>query len=404
MKKNLIPLLGITLAISCDNAALNGEKLSPDAQKEKLEATARMVMEECPASDFQEFSDFADFLTDQYFENQDYDLSAFENRYEELYNTFFSTKDNHGVLVLVLAQCTGEFAFGEKAATYTPSDKLTLKIADEQGRNYLVELKTSGEVKTIENYDIDELDITLKVPEKIEVLITRNGEMMASVEVSYKFRLHDNINPTEDMVEIYEKVTVKNYVISTACSYDAKSKLAKVNCRLTKGERLIVSHNASATVTLSGTTIPETNLVNVQNYSSDVDIMGAVQVTGYAPDYSKIRAIYDKIEYKSQASTEAAASEINRMLSLKLYYDGNITEQAHIEFESKKSHFQNTPAYPEQSENNVTVYYDVSPVIVFSDNSRYSAEEYFSEEMFENLINQFENYADMFVSLVDRFI
>ena len=33
MKKILIPLLGITLAISCDNAALNGEKLSPDAQK-----------------------------------------------------------------------------------------------------------------------------------------------------------------------------------------------------------------------------------------------------------------------------------------------------------------------------------------------------------------------------------
>lgn len=388
MKKFLIPICGIVLAVSCNNADVNGGKLSPDAQKEKLETTARMAMEECPASDFQEFSDFAAFLTEQYFDKPDYDLSAFENRFEELYNIFFSRKDDHDLMVLVLAQCTGEFAFGENAVTYTPSDKLRLKVADEQGRNYLVELKTSGEVKTINNYDIDGLDITLKIPEKIGVVITRNGETMISVDVNYDLRLHDNINPTNDMVAINEKITVKNYVISTSCSYDAKSKLAKVNCSLTKGGKLIVSHNASATVTLSGQTIPEADLVNIQNFSADADIMGAVQVKGSSPDYSVVKSIFNEYDYRSQQSTDKAASRINQLISLKLYYDGQITEQAHVELECRSNND----------------YFYLVPVIVFGDNSRYTAEDYFSEELFGNLISQFENYAEMFVNLVDRFI
>lgn len=402
MKKILITMCGIALAISCNNADVDGEKLSPDSQKEKLEATAQKIMSECPAYDFQEFSDFGQFLTEHYFNNADYDYSAFEERYEQLYNEFYKSNTNGDILTLVLAQCTGEFTFGENAVTYTPStDKLSLSVKDEQGRNYLVELKTEGEVKTIKNSDIDNLDITLKVPEKIGVLITRNGETMVSVDVTYNLRLTDNINPTADMAEITETVAIKNYVLRKYCSYDAASKLAKVNCTLTKGEKLIINHNASATVTLSGTTIEGANFVNVQNYSMNIDIMGDIQVKGTFLDYSK----FQKVDYdaSSQASTSEAAAQMNQLMSLKLYYDGKGTAQAHIEFECVESGLSNSPA-SDSSAGTSTIYYDYEPVIVFNDNSRYAVEDYFSEEMFGHLIDQFEDYAELFVALVDNII
>lgn len=389
MKRIIFILCGLALLISCTQSQKQGTKLSPDEQKVKLETTAEILMEKCPASDFQDFSDFGSFLNEQYFSYDDYDYSAFENRYEELADIFFKETNNGAVLTLVLAQCTGEFVFGPRKIIYSESDKLSLSVKDEDGRTYLVELQTSGEVQTLKNTDIEDFFITLKVPQNIAVVITRDGERMASVELSYDLRLTTNINPSSDMAKIWEKVTVKDYVFETTCSYDAQSHNASIDWSFAKGGETLASHNAKANVSLSGKTLDQTDIKNITDYSSYLDIMGAIQVQGYGSDYNVVYRAIDDYDYKSAKSASEAADILNEQLSLKLYYDGTTTEQAHVEFECQKY------------ESSYYVSYDPMPVIVFNDGSRYNIEDYFSEDAFKYLIRQFEIYIDMFVELVE---
>lgn len=392
MKRIIFILCGLALLTSCTQSQKQGTKLSPDEQKAKLETTAETLMEKCPASDFQDFSDFGSFLNDKYFSYDDYDYSAFENRYEELADIFFKETNNGAILTLVLAQCTGEFVFGQTKIIYSESDKLSLSVKDEDGRTYLVELQTSGEVQTLKNTDIEDFDITLQIPQNIAVVITRDGERMASVELSYDLRLTTNINPSSDMAKICEKVTVKDYVFETTCSYDAQSHNASINWCFAKGGETLASHNAKANVSLSGKNLDQTDIKNITDYSSYLDIMGAIQVQGYGSDYNVVYKAVDEYDYESAQSASHAADILNKQLSLKLYYDGTKTEQAHIEFECQKY----------ESSYSDYVYYTPIPVIVFNDGSRYNMEDYFSEDAFKHLIQQFEIYIDMFVELVEN--
>lgn len=389
MKKIIYLILAGLAICACESTMKKGKELTPDEQKNKLEVTAQTLMDEMPAEDFDEFSDLASFLNDTYFSKTDFDFSEFGNRYEELYNDFLTEDINGAYLTLVLSQCTGEFSFGDNSITYKDSEKLSLSITDDNGDNWVTELQTSGKTNTIANNDFN---VTLKIPEQIGVVVTKNGKTVVSVTVTYDLDLSSNINPSKDKAEITEKVIIKDYEIYHNSKFNARTGNASVSATVTKNGKNLLNYSATGEVSLSGGNIDEAEFKTVSNAKISADILGSVQIQGTLDDYLEIMKILD--EPGIVGSYEAAIKKANSMMDVSVRYDGTSTVQAKIELEYQY-HREVDGQYEYE-------HYSIIPVIVFNDGSRYNVEDYFSEDRFSDLIDMFGNFLEMYKNLIER--
>ena len=85
-------------------------------------------------------------------------------------------------------------------------------------------------------------------------------------------------------------------------------------------------------------------------------------------------------------------NNINAKLDLNVYYDNDYSKkQARVEFEMNKYKVDWDPNDDGNYDNDY--YYDLMPVIVFNDNSRYTIDDYFTEEAFEHLLEKADGFA-----------
>ena len=142
-------------------------------------------------------------------------------------------------------------------------------------------------------------------------------------------------------------------------------------------------------------------IVSFGSLSFEADVLGEIQVTGVCPD---VMLLFD--EYHSDSDWEMGVDNsaewarivdrMNEGFEFCVYYDKMSTKQATLEFEPETHH--------EEGEYWSYYWYDVIPVICFNDGSKYSMEDYFTEDAFALLVESAENFAQAYEDMFERSI
>ncbi|MGN1211391.1 MAG: hypothetical protein ACI4TM_06875 [Candidatus Cryptobacteroides sp.] len=389
MKKLSLILVSCAMLFACGKNEQTGKALTPNEQKTKVENTANELMQACQASDFKEYVDLGNYLAETYFDNPNYDYSVLEEKYEEWYNEFYKEGTYNDKLVVVLSQCTGEFTFGPTEVTYKSASTLKFSIKDDQNRECVCELVTSGPETSI-SYNDGEMDYTVKVPQSITVTVKRAGETLATYSYVFDLRLSSGgVNPSQDRVGVTETLTVNGYCVEAKVLYDGSLNQIFASASLTKNGQSLFREEIAGTIDLQGKDVEDTEFNNA-SASVFVDILGSVQLRGEISDFKKCYDTLEEYDSNSVSSATEAAAKLNTLASLALYFDNTTTRQAYVEFECIK-----------YSDSYYGDYYDVMPVLVFNDGSRYQFEDYFEENDFSSLINRIEVFIASFGEIFD---
>ena len=83
------------------------------------------------------------------------------------------------------------------------------------------------------------------------------------------------------------------------------------------------------------------------------------------------------------------AEKASRLIDLGIYYDGTSTKQARIAFEVVVE------------EDFYGEYYWIEPVLEFSDGTRYFFYDYFDDRIFENLVDDFQDFIYDYEDMVE---
>lgn len=425
------------------------EELAPSAQKVKLEEVAEALMDEYPATEFEDFFSLADRFSEKYLENvsdqywdQFYDYC--EARGEEMF--FFTDKESekNGEIyrswsvegLLEFSKINGILTLGESSATCNEYDG-TKMVFTLDGKEYIVEIKALGkEVKAIytleqvyghesyvngyydedKGYWVDEYvmihyndnyDFEVLVPEKISMVITKNGADFAVVDLSFVRRFNEaGVNITTDCFQVIATITIDGHsVVIDKTGYDAASGKAGVSYTLKKDSEVIISAVATADVKVELVTeneeweggydsyiYPEFNLA--KDFDIYVDILGQIQIIGKCTDGVAVSEYINNF-YDAETDTQAerAIDNINNYIDLGLYYDKSVTRQAEIIMDY----------YLETNDYDDFTWYELEPVIRFPDGSKYAFYEYFDEDSFAGVTNSFELWIEMYETMLDHY-
>lgn len=390
MKKLLFAALCSAVVLCSCERVNEGKKLTPDESKDKMEKTLAAFMDACPASDFDDLSDFASFLGENYFKSEvNYDFSALDSWYEESCNSSVKEEGSIVYVTFVLSQYTGKFTFTSNGIKYEEADVLSFCVTDDKDAEWVFTLEPSGKVKEFVNSDIDGTELTVKIPEKVIVTLTRNGKQMMKETITYDISLSSDINVSKDKATVSHEFAIKDYIINIKTGVDGKTGEFQANASLTKKGQLLLKGSFMGEVEMTGDVINNATISNATNVKMNMDIMSAMQITGTTKNVKEVYNANDCSPYDKEGII-AAVKTINSQLDLKFFYDNTKTEQGHFEVEE----------YEYDSEGKAC--WGLVPVIVFHDNSRYLLPDYFNENDFANLVENFNAFVAMYQELFER--
>ena len=420
------------------------EAMTPLEQKEYLDVIARGFMDKTPASDFNEISKLCNHISNTYTDNYDWDevgdwgSEIFESLKESLgttdkeqdkgswgeYNYIYT---NYKALVMA-SNFKGHFkAIGNKWEL-SKADDLQFIFSDQHGKECVLKLVTSGNVKKVfignidewvdYNYDYsndyyisndyyDRTQLTVGVPENIVVTLTQGGSQVVKVTVKLnigdlsndKFDLSKNQLTASTLVELNNgyKFNVSQVAYNgnnkTSVSFDmSKNGESLASVAFSSDISGIPSCNIDAMV--SGNIDEEDfNNSNMKNVYVKLDIMGKLQIQGTLSD---VRKFTDYINEASdndddEKTFKSYVNQANSLANFNLFYDGKSTKQATVTLE----------AFEEESWNGMKYWY-MEPMLNFYDGSSYSTfEAFFNDKDFKSVIDAFEKLADNYASLIN---
>ena len=420
------------------------EAMTPLEQKEYLDVIARGFMDKTPASDFNEISKLYNHISNTYTDNYDWDevgdwgSEIFESLKESLgttdkeqekyswgeYNYIYT---NYKALVMA-SNFKGQFkAIGNKWEL-SKADDLQFIFSDQHGKECVLKLVTSGNVKKVfignidewvdYNYDYsndyyisndyyDRTQLTVGVPENIVVTLTQGGSQVVKVTVKLnigdlsndKFDLSKNQLTASTLVELNNgyKFNVSQVAYNgnnkTSVSFDmSKNGESLASVAFSSDISGIPSCNIDAMV--SGNIDEEDfNNSNMKNVYVKLDIMGKLQIQGTLSDVRKftdyINEAYDNDD--DEKTFKSFVNQANPLANFNLFYDGKSTKQATVTLE----------AFEEESWNGMKYWY-MEPMLNFYDGSSYSTfEAFFNDKDFKSVIDAFEKLADNYASLIN---
>lgn len=465
---------GDTPVVPGGNAAL----LSPDEQKTKLDEVGVKILEKCPANDMEDFFEFYDAFIKEYIDREvEYDFDALfsfgegvvKDAYDENSNNWFDaskmqyTREDVMDLVVIMSDHNADFMFGPDSVSRDRTSTFAGVRADIplRGKNYEARIVASGKTTTayynyLDNYQWsseggyydrdkdewvevngtvtmvykDDFEITVNVPEQIEIGLYEDGAPMATVVVdAVQSFTAAGLNPSLDNFNYDITVFFNNgyelYVKDVA--YDGVKGEAGGGISIIKDGMPLVSAAATGKASVENTigswessdgSKDEYTSVKV-NYAKDIqllaDIIGEVQIKGTcsnAKEFSEsMDAFYEALDYWDgngyRLPDEQAAlrhlNNLNAKIDLGVYYDLDYTtKQAHVEFELDKQRC-DWDINGDGVQNSDDIDYDLIPVIVFNDKSRYTIEDYFTEEAFQNLLDRVDGFADEYDKLFGKY-
>lgn len=420
------------------------EAMTPLEQKEYLDVIARGFMDKTPASDFNEISKLCNHISNTYTDNYDWDevgdwgSEIFESLKESLgttdkeqekyswgeYNYIYT---NYKALVMA-SNFKGQFkAIGNKWEL-SKADDLQFIFSDQYGKECVLKLETSGNVKKVfignidewvdYNYDYsndyyisndyyDRTQLTVGVPENIVVTLTQGGSQVVKVTVKLnigdlsndKFDLSKNQLTASTLVELNNgyKFNVSQVAYNgnnkTSVSFDmSKNGESLASVAFSSDISGIPSCNIDAMV--SGNIDEEDfNNSNMKNVYVKLDIMGKLQIQGTLSDVRKFTDYINEADDNDddEKTFKSYVNQANSLANFNLFYDGKSTKQATVTLE----------AFEEESWNGMKYWY-MEPMLNFYDGSSYSTfDAFFNDKDFKSVIDAFEKLADNYASLIN---
>ena len=420
------------------------EAMTPLEQKEYLDVIARGFMDKTPASDFNEISKLCNHISNTYTDNYDWDevgdwgSEIFESLKESLgttdkeqekdswgeYNYIYT---NYKALVMA-SNFKGQFkAIGNKWEL-SKADDLQFIFSDQHGKECVLKLVTSGNVKKVfignidewvdYNYDYsndyyisndyyDRTQLTVGVPENIVVTLTQGGSQVVKVTVKLnigdlsndKFDLSKNQLTASTLVELNNgyKFNVSQVAYNgnnkTSVSFDmSKNGESLASVAFSSDISGIPSCNIDAMV--SGNIDEEDfNNSNMKNVYVKLDIMGKLQIQGTLSDVRKFTDYINEADDNDddEKTFKSYVNQANSLANFNLFYDGKSTKQAIVTLE----------AFEEESWNGIKYWY-MEPMLNFYDGSSYSTfDAFFNDKDFKSVIDAFEKLADNYASLIN---
>ena len=420
------------------------EAMTPLEQKEYLDVIARGFMDKTPASDFNEISKLCNHISNTYTDNYDWDevgdwgSEIFESLKESLgttdkeqekyswgeYNYVYT---NYKALVMA-SNFKGHFkAIGNKWEL-SKADDLQFIFSDQNGKECVLKLETSGNVKKVfignidewvdYNYDYsndyyisndyyDRTQLTVGVPENIVVTLTQGGSQVVKVTVKLnigdlsndKFDLSKNQLTASTLVELNNgyKFNVSQVAYNgnnkTSVSFDmSKNGESLASVAFSSDISGIPSCNIDAMV--SGNIDEEDfNNSNMKNVYVKLDIMGKLQIQGTLSDVRKFTDYINEADDNDddEKTFKSYVNQANSLANFNLFYDGKSTKQATVTLE----------AFEEESWNGMKYWY-MEPMLNFYDGSSYSTfDAFFNDKDFKSVIDAFEKLADNYASLIN---
>ena len=420
------------------------EAMTPLEQKEHLDLIARGFMDKTPASDFNEISKLYNHISNTYTDNYNWDevgdwgREIFESLKESLgttdkeqekdswgeYNYIYT---NYKALVMA-SNFKGQFkAIGNKWEL-SKADDLQFIFSDQYGKECVLKLVTSGNVKKVfignidewvdYNYDYsndyyisndyyDRTQLTVGVPENIVVTLTQGGSQVVKVTVKLnigdlsndKFDLSKNQLTASTLVELNNgyKFNVSQVAYNgnnkTSVSFDmSKNGESLASVAFSSDISGIPSCNIDAMV--SGNIDEEDfNNSNMKNVYVKLDIMGKLQIQGTLSDVRKFTDYINEADDNDddEKTFKSYVNQANSLANFNLFYDGKSTKQATVTLE----------AFEEESWNGMKYWY-MEPMLNFYDGSSYSTfDAFFNDKDFKSVIDAFEKLADNYASLIN---
>ena len=420
------------------------EAMTPLKQKEYLDVIARGFMDKTPASDFNEISKLCNHISNTYTDNYDWDVvgdwgsEIFESLKESLgttnkeqekyswgeYNYIYT---NYKAVVMA-SNFKGHFkAIGNKWEL-SKADDLQFIFSDQYGKECVLKLETSGNVKKVFIGNIDEwvdynsdytndyyisneyydrTQLTVGVPENIVVTLTQGGSQVVKVTVKLnigdlsndKFDLSKNQLTASTLVELNNgyKFNVSQVVYKgnnqTSVSFDmSKNGESLASVAFSSDISGIPSCNIDAMV--SGNIDEEDfNNSNMKNVYVKLDIMGKLQIQGTLSDVRKFTDYINEADDNDddEKTFKSYVNQANSLANFNLFYDGKSTKQATVTLE----------AFEEESWNGMKYWY-MEPMLNFYDGSSYSTfDAFFNDKDFKSVIDAFEKLADNYASLIN---
>lgn len=420
------------------------EAMTPLEQKEYLDLIARGFMDKTPASDFNEISKLYNHISNTYTDNYNWDevgdwgREIFESLKESLGTTdkeqekdswgeFNYIYTNYKALVMA-SNFKGHFkAIGNKWEL-SKADDLQFIFSDQYGKECVLKLETSGNVKKVFIGNIDEwvdynsdykndyyisndyydrTQLTVGVPENIVVTLTQGGSQVVKVTVKLnigdlsndKFDLSKNQLTASTLVELNNgyKFNVSQVAYNgnnkTSVSFDmSKNGESLASVAFSSDISGIPSCNIDAM--LSGNIDEEDfNNSNMKNVYVKLDIMGKLQIQGTLSDVRKFTDYINEADDNDddEKTFKSYVNQANSLANFNLFYDGKSTKQATVTLE----------AFEEESWNGMKYWY-MEPMLNFYDGSSYSTfDAFFNDKDFKSVIDAFEKLADNYASLIN---
>ena len=420
------------------------EAMTPLEQKEYLDVIARGFMDKTPASDFNEISKLCNHISNTYTDSYDWDevgdwgSEIFESLKESLgttdkeqekdswgeYNYIYT---NYKALVMA-SNFKGQFkAIGNKWEL-SKADDLQFIFSDQYGKECVLKLVTSGNVKKVfignidewvdYNYDYsndyyisndyyDRTQLTVGVPENIVVTLTQGGSQVVKVTVKLnigdlsndKFDLSKNQLTASTLVELNNgyKFNVSQVAYNgnnkTSVSFDmSKNGESLASVAFSSDISGIPSCNIDALVS-GNIDEDDFNNSNMKNVYVKLDIMGKLQIQGTLSDVRKFTDYINEADDNDddEKTFKSYVNQANSLANFNLFYDGKSTKQATVTLE----------AFEEESWNGMKYWY-MEPMLNFYDGSSYSTfDAFFNDKDFKSVIDAFEKLADNYASLIN---
>lgn len=415
--KNLFKASLIVVAaaglMSCNGVNGGGSQISmtPDENKARLEEVGQKVIAkfkpEVQENLIKAVNDFQIYANDGNLEVYDkYDVSEFASQFASVVKSTVEGANLGGIMALAApdshlyeaARIYGIYTYNGSSWSRTEStDKIEFRFTTEEGKSVVVTAQASegGTELTIEGE-------TIIIPQQVTAAVTIDGR----TEFSANVRTSCNFGST---VTVDIAIDANGYVVKENVTVNPNSGSCSASFGI-DGETIVAMNG---TFTGNNLTNPDHIYDNyetiVGNATAVVSILNEAQLKGSCSDISAMVHELYNLEWDSSniESARQEAAIYNKYITAGLTYDNATNFVATLEvapYESESSYTTSVwnPDTQQYEQKVITnYYYYTEPLIVFtSDGSRFSLEDYFTEENFGGLIESFENLYKIYAGYV----
>lgn len=438
-----LSLTGLTTACSDKNdedeeqGGVPAGALTPEQNKERLSQIGTDFLNAIPKSDFDELDQLARHIKDNYCnDDKTEDLEKWaDGCFKSLIATALPEKEKitdyatykYTQRIYELSQFHAHLTYNDnegskKWEVQNGTNDLQATCKDQNGQQVVAKLTTSGstkkvfigEIETDKKYSeyyrtIYEMDEAYAViPENINITLTRGNQALVNITIKTDLSSISgtNFDLSKDAATVSVKAQLAGYDIqcNRITAQANKESGAIVNFLINKNGKKLLSAEVTGTMGLPS------GLVWSENADTDdfeekfeqftgnvsvckVDVMGQLQVTAACTDARKVYEQFETADDNRKDATivQNCAQEANNCFTAQFFYDGSSTAQGRMELEA-------TP-------NSKGTKYNLEPVIVFPDGSRYNMinESYFNEDNFKSLVDLCDKLSESYEKLIENY-